>query len=255
LLALAEAKANTSQQEVLALVIDRETSAEVSRVNNIIGRSIYHQHSFQRWHRTPEQRRLWNEFEKIYDQGKARSASGEDISYEHLLIEYTQLKLYLHDLRKSCYYRGDPYCEREDIDVKGILDRCDELRLIIKEKRRVIRFAAWGGMEPQKATAYDKPLLYAFDEHTCSHIINEEMSRASWANFGVDLEASPTEYCPLKGEHWYHGNPYCRAHLGEARRAFKLAKRAKRQRWVCTKEPGCQRKQPHVHEFGSIDYL
>ena len=129
---------------MLALVIDRETSAEVSRINTIIGRSIYHQHHWQRWHRTPDQRRLWDEFEKTYDQGKAKSALGEDISYENLLIEYTQLKLYLHDLRKSCYYRGDPYCEREDIDVKGILDRCDELRQMIKEKRRVIRYRRVG---------------------------------------------------------------------------------------------------------------
>jgi hypothetical protein len=253
LLALAEAKANTSQQEVLALVIDRETSAEVSRVNNIIGRSIYHQHSFQRWHRTPEQRRLWNEFEKIYDQGKARSASGEDISYEKLLIEYTQLKLYLHDLRKSCYYRGDPYCEREDIDVKGILDRCDELRQIIKEKRRVIRFAAWGGMEPQTPTAYDKPLLYAFDEYTCSFVSDNSKSVNAWKDAGVELEEEEVT-CPLKGEHWYHGNPYCRAHLGEARRAFKLKARAERYRSRRCNNPDCCREQPHYHSFGKVHY-
>lgn len=224
----------------MALVIDRETSAEVSRINYEIGRSIYYQIPRHRFNRINDEDRLWEEFRKSYDQERATTLLGKDASYENLLIEYTQLKLYLHDLRKQCYYRGDPYCEREDIDVKGILDRCDELRQMIKARRRVIRFAAWGGMEPQKATAYDKPLLYAFDEYTCSH--------------NTVLDEETTEVCPLKGEHWYHGEPYCRSHLGETRRAYKLAKRRNRNRWVCTREPGCQIKQPHDHEFGRIHY-
>jgi hypothetical protein len=239
LLALVDARANApeKQQEVLALVIDRETSAEVSRINTEIGRSIYYHTPRHRMYRLSDQKRLWDEFGKSYDQERATTLLGKDASYENLLIEYTQLKLYLHDLRKSCYYRGDPYCEREDIDVKGILDRCDELRWKIKEKRRVIRYAAWGGMEPQKSTAYDKPLLYAFDEYTCSHIVNGETIASE--------NEEPTVTCPLKGEHWYHGNPYCRAHLGEARRSFKMAKRRN--------ERCCDRRYSHTHEFGGIE--
>jgi len=229
---------------VLALVIDRETSSEVSRINSEIGRSIYYQTPRHRFHRITDQKRLWDEFGKSHDQERETTLLGKDASYENILIEYTQLKLYLHDLRKSCYYRGDPYCEREDIDVKGILDRCDELRQMIKNRRRVIRYAAWGGMEPQKNTAYDKPLLYAFDEYTCSFIVNGETI--------VSEAEEPTVTCPLKGEHWYHGNPYCRAHLGETRREFKLSKR--RNRWACNSQPSCDRKQPHWHSSGGVHY-
>ena len=188
---------------------------------------------------------MLDDFQNSYDQIRNRVRHGENAEYENLLIEYTQLKLYLHDLRKSCYYRGDPYVEREDIDVKSILDRCDELKQLIKEKRRIVRLAVWGGMEPQQATAFDKPVLYAFDEYTCSHV-----TYATLVLSGEETE----ETCPLKGEHWYHGKPYCRTHLGEARRTFKLARRAARTRWRCIKEPGCVIRRPHIHEFGRIHY-
>ena len=252
MLALAETKANTSQQEVLALVIDRETSNEVSRINREIGQSVYFHSPRSRFDRLTDCDRLTEEFGTAYDQGKAQVRLGNDVGYEEMLIEYTQLKLYLHQLRKSCYWHGDPYAEREDIDVKGILERCDELKQVIKERRRVIRFAAWGGMEPVKNTAYDKPPLYAFDEYTCSH--EEPLDTKAWE----ELTKGPVEpemlACPFKGEHWYHGKPYCRTHLGEARRAFKLERRMHRPRWKCTKEPGCQVRRPHYHEFGRIHY-
>lgn len=230
---------------MLALVIDRETSAEVSRINKEIGQSVYYHTPRHRSYRLSDEKRLWDEFGKSYDQERETTLLGKDASYENLLIEYTQLKLYLHDLRRSCYYRGDPYCEREDIDVKGILNRCDELRQMIKARRRVIRFAAWGGMEPKKPSPYDRPVLYAFDDYTCSHIVNVNT---------IESEADePTVTCPLKGEHWYHGRPYCREHLGETRRRAKLENRAKRNRWVCAEE-GCDRKQPHSHSFGRVFY-
>ena len=230
---------------MLALVIDRGTSNEVSRINKEIGQSVYYHPPRHRFNRLSDWSRLTDEFGKAYDQGKAQVVQGKDASYEELLVEYTQLKLYLHTLRKSCYWHGDPYAEREDIDVKGIMDRCDELKQVIKEKRRVIRFAAWGDMEPQKTTAYDKPPLYAFDEFTCSHV--------SYQTLILSGEITEEE-CPLKGEHWYHGKPYCRAHLGEARKEFKLARRRERTRWVCSKEATCMIRRPHIHEFGRIHY-
>lgn len=230
---------------MLALVIDRETTNEVSRINKEIGRSLYFHAPRHRFFKLTDEARLQNEFEKSYDQERVQIALGKDSCYESLLIEYAELKLYLHQLRKSCYWHGDPYAEREDIDVKGIMERCDELKQMIKEKRRVIRFAAWGGMEPPRSTSTDKPLLYAFDEHVCSH--------ASYKTL-VLSEEMVEETCPLKGEHWYHGKPYCREHLGQARRAFKLDRRMNRTRWRCTKEAGCTIRRPHIHEFGRIHY-
>lgn len=237
---------------MLALVIDRETSNEVSRINREIGQSVYHHPPRLRFNRLSDWDRLTDDFGKAYDQGKVQIALGKDANYEELLIEYTQAKLYLHSLRKSCYWHGDPYAEREDIDVKGIMDRCDELKQIIKEKRRVIRFAAWGDMEPSRTTPTDRPLLYAFDEYTCSHV--EPLDTKAWAAITSGAVEEEMLECPLKGEHWYHGKPYCRMHLGAARREFKLAQRRNRTRWHCTKEAGCLVQRPHIHEFGRIRY-
>ena len=243
-MALADEKANTSQQEVLALVIDRETSNEVSRINREIGQSIYYHTPAHRFRRTSDWSRLTDEYGKAYDQEQVATALGKDASYEDMLVEYTQLKLYLHTLRKSCYWHGDPYAEREDVDVKGIMDRCDELRQVIKEKRRIVRYAAWGGMEPQKVSAYDKPLLYAFDDYTCPFI-----------TFDGEFE---THECPMKGEHWYHGKPYCREHLGESRKRDKLARRAarhRRGRQLANCHEGCPVKGAHAHTWSGTEHF
>lgn len=230
---------------MLALVIDRETSSEISRINQEIGRSVY-LWTPRRFSKSTQYDRLWQEWTSLTDEERRKEALGKDASYEKLLLEYTELKLYLHGLRKSCYWHGDPYAEREDIDVKYIFERCDELKQVIKEKRRTVRLAAWGGMEPEKTTPYDKPLLYAMDEYTCSHVVH--------------LDEETTEICPLKGDHWYHGKPYCRGHIGETRRQVRMADRQKRQqRWLdylsrtqnC--DPGCTRAGRHVHRCGGVD--
>ena len=254
LMALAETKANVSQQEILTLVIDRETSNEVSRINREIGQSIYHHSPRHRFYRLTDWDRLTDEFGKAYSQERVQALLSKDASYEGLLIEYTQLKLYLHTLRKSCYWHGDPYAERDDIDVKGIMERCDELKQIIKEKRRVIRYAAWGEMEPEKRTAYDKPPLYAFDEYTCSHITYDD--RKAWEVLSGEPQEPVETVCPLKGEHWYHDKPYCRTHLGEARREFKLARRAarhRRGRQLANCHEGCLIQGAHAHTFAGVD--
>src|SRR5271157_5585592 len=138
-------------RELLALTIDRATSAEVSRINKEIGKSI-HLTSYQR-------SRL------------DTAITHSDPCYQHLLQEYVQLKLVLHHTRRSMYV--DWYTEREDIDLEKARVRCAELREQIRAKRRTIRFAAWGDLTPWTPTPYDRPILHAMDEHTCSFITEE----------------------------------------------------------------------------------
>jgi len=170
-------------RELFALTIDRATSAEVARINKEIGRSI----SFTGYQRSRSD----------------TSLSRLDPSYQCLLTEYVQLKLILHHTRKTMYYR-DLYTEREDINLVNVRERCAELREQIKAKRRTINYAAWGDLTPfSLPTPYDKPILHAMDEHTCSFVTGEDDDSIFM--------------CPLQGRYWFHGKPYCRAHMRESR--------------------------------------
>lgn len=172
-------------RELFALTIDRATSAEVSRINKEIGRSNqlgYHYHP--------------------------------NASYQHLLQEYVSLKLILHRTRKAMYYRGDVYTEREDVNIVNIRERCAELREAIKSKRLGINYAAWGDLTPWQPTPYDRPVLHAMDEYTCSFVTEDDGENEST--------------CPLQGRHWFHGKPYCRKHMRESRCSLNKERREKK---------------------------
>lgn len=184
--------------------------------------------------------------------------TSEPDDYEHLLQQYVQLKLVLHHTRRSMYV--DWYTEREDIDLLKARERCTELRELIRAKRRTIRFAAWGDLTPWEPTPYDRPILHAMEEHTCSFIVEEN--------------CEDTFTCPLQGRHWFHGKPYCRRHMRESRhlhnkkRTEQKAEAQNRRTWhrfvepvECLVEsepefkcPDCPRIAPHYHSFGRVHY-
>ena len=215
LLALAAERANAPEhmRELLALVIDRGTHAEISKVNKEIGESVYqwsYRRNGSRLHRGPTQlQSLQKDHEVAIRDEKRAQVLGQPSDYERLLREYVELKLYLHQLRKSMLYPYDAYYEREG-DWSKVIARCAELKDQIKEARKARSFAAWGGLEPApKPTDFDKPLLYAMEDHECSFPV-----------YG-DEEAS----CPFAGEHWYMGKPYCKPHFHEMRKFIKRARR------------------------------
>ena len=216
LLALAAERANAPEhmRELLALVIDRGTHAEISKVNKEIGESVYqwsrYRRNGSRLHRGPtELQSLQKDHEVAVRDEKRAVVLGQPSDYERLLREYVELKLYLHQLRKSMLYPYDAYYEREG-DWSKVIARCAELKDQIKEARKARSFAAWGGLEPApKPTDFDKPLLYAMEDHECSFPV-----------YG-DEEAS----CPFAGEHWYMGKPYCKPHFHEMRKFIKRARR------------------------------
>lgn len=243
-------------KEMLALVIDRATSAIVSNLNYEIGRGAHYKHVLGR-------------------AGSGYFSGGEYDEYQRKLQEYVQAKLRLHQLRKSMYYPFDSYAEREG-DLQPLLDRCVELRKIIRGIRRDIPAAAWGDLAPAPTpTVHDKPLLYAMDIHDCSYQI---------------VEFEEERDCAVQAEHWYHGMPYCRKHLTQARYDAKVERKIKQQQakarhraallsgdWSIAKEekedpnfgyhesgflatqekckiPGCLRTAAHVHNFGGVSY-
>ncbi len=133
--------------ELLALVIDRATSAEVSKINYEIGSSVYgwrHGHRF--FGKLSERERLERDLENAIHDEKTAQRHGEPAEYEGLLKEYVQLKLYLHNLRKTLYYPYDSYTLPED--YKKTLARCSELKEQIKAQRRVMYNATWGWLSP-----------------------------------------------------------------------------------------------------------
>jgi hypothetical protein len=240
---------------MLALVLDRATSAQVSRINYEIGHDVqlhphyYKGQSFGRWRnfRNRDYDRALDEYQNLSDDERRKKLQGESTDYETLLKEYVELKLYLHTLRKSMYYPYDAYAEREG-DFTEVLERCREIRSKIKALRGDCQSAVWGDFAPEpQPTVNDKPLLYAMDDHQCSY---------------------------------FAGLPYCRSHQGQARKDAKEQRRAKqqsaRQRHrvaymtgdyscapeklsePCTyKEFGekfpCGRSYPHVHYGGRIE--
>ena len=106
---------------MLALVIDQETSDEVYRINQTVGRGAR------------------------YVAYRNRLFHGD--SYKALLEQYVQLKLELHQQRKSMYYPWDAYMERSGVDA--ILAKIRVLRAQIKEARAAAQQAAWGDLMPQ----------------------------------------------------------------------------------------------------------
>lgn len=262
----AERRANSPENmlELLALVIDRATSAQVSKINQEIGTSVYGwRKHIPSWRRANEYDRILHDYEIVSSDLKRKTELGQPTDYEKLLREYVELKLHLHALRKTMYYPFDAYAEREG-DFKDVLQRCEELKQTIKTIRRGQSTAAWGGLEPApKPTAYDKPLLYAMEEHTCSF----------W-DVSVDPDGAA---CPLSAEHWFRGLPYCRTHFVESRQAAKLTKRYQSQRArarhaamnmsgshaigppekgePCGYDGTCWRTQPHIHAYGGVKYV
>lgn len=218
LLALAAERANAPEhmRELLALVIDRGTSAEISKINREIGESVYqwsrYRRSGSRLNRGPTQLQYLNDEHKTALAAESRAKMlGQPTDYERLLREYVELKLYLHQLRKSMQYPYDAYYEKEG-DWPAHLARCAELKDQIKEARKARTFAAWGGLEPEpKPTDFDKPLLYAMEDHECHFPVYD----------GQDEESS----CPFAGEHWYMGKPYCKPHFHEMRKYMKRLRR------------------------------
>ena|SRR5271163_1069859 len=231
-------------RELFALTIDRATSAEVSRINKEIGKAI----NFTGYQRSR------------FDSSRV---SRLDPSYQQLLTEYVKLKLMLHHARRSVYYARDLYTERDDVDIVKTRERCAELREQIKAKRKTISYAAWGDLTPWTSTPYDRPILYAMDEHTCSFVTGEDEDHVYT--------------CPLQGRHWFHGSPYCRPHMREARALLSAERNRKkyetreRRVWDRFAEsetvenclalpepefrcPDCQRMQPHWHCLGRVHY-
>jgi hypothetical protein len=173
---------------LLALVIDHGTAALVSDINYEIGRNAHFESYLKRWPRTSH------------------------TEYERLLREYVGLKLQLHQLRKSMYYPFDAYAEREG-DFKALLERCKELRRKIREVRESIPTAAWGGIPPEKTpTVWDKPLLYAMEDATCS-----------WDHYSKAGHCG----CTAEATKWYQGLPYCEYHIAEVRFAVRNERKAK----------------------------
>lgn len=220
-MATERANAPEHMRELFALTIDRSVSAEVSKINKEVGKSI----SLSGWQASQSD---------IY-----ALAHNLDLGYHYLLTEYVQLKLILHRTRRSAYYRGDLYTEREDIDIKKVRERCTELREMIKAKRGATLYAAWGDLIPlPKPTPYDKPILHAMDEHTCSFILEE------------NEDEDCVQRCPLQGSHWFYGSPYCRRHMRTARREFNQRRNQKkleeqgRRIWSHCKEPDCSFGRP-----------
>jgi hypothetical protein len=214
LLALAAERANAPEhmRELLALVIDRGTHAEISKINREIGESVY-QWSYRRRNsrlfKASQLESLKLDHELAVRDEKLAQRLGQPSDYERLLREYVELKLHLHQLRKSMTYPYDAYYEREG-DWSGVIARCAELKEEIKAMRKERTFAAWGGLEPApKPTDFDKPLLYAMEDHECSFPV-----------YG-DEEAS----CPFAGENWFMGRAYCKPHFHEMRKATKRARR------------------------------
>jgi hypothetical protein len=218
LLALAAERANAPEhmRELLALVIDRGTSAEISKINREIGESVYQWSRYRRSgsrlsFRPTQLQNLQTDHEIAVRDVKYAEMMGKPSDYERLLREYVELKLYLHQLRKSMQYPFDAYYEKEG-DWPKHLARCAELKDQIKEARKARNFAAWGGLEPApKPTDFDKPLLYAMEDHECHFPVYD----------GGENEAS----CPFAGEHWYMGKPYCKPHFHEMRKLIKRARR------------------------------
>jgi hypothetical protein len=127
----AEERANTpeNQRAVLALVLDRATSAMVGEINREIGRWEFYNRNHS-W-RHPE-----------------TDATLYEPNYRSLLKEYVQLKLHLHVLRRRLYH--DDACLSND-EVKFLLDRCQILRERIEAKRTQKNETVWGGLEPANA--------------------------------------------------------------------------------------------------------
>ena len=252
---------------MLALVLDRATSAEVSKINYEIGHDVQ-VHAFRyrggiRYRRENDYSRALTEFSSHRRRVKIEGES----DYEALLREYVETKLYLHSLRRSMYYPYDAYAEKEG-DFTQVLDRCREIRAEIKRLRGGCQTAIWGEFQPEpKPTVNDKPLLYAMEEHLCSYLLPDPET----------FEYQAVQ-CQLAGEHWYAGLPYCRAHQGQARREAKELRCAKQQRAraryqtahmtgeysVEPEKPSepctymdygviCQRQFPHVHYGGRIE--
>src|SRR5271166_479007 len=260
---------------MLALVLDRATSAEVSKINYEIGHDVqYNPHYYRssvygrmRLHVRSDFSRAIDEYQSLTVEERRAKLLGRPSDYESLLKEYVELKLYLHSLRRSMYYPYDAYAEREG-DFTQVLDRCREIRAKIKELRGGCQTAIWGEFAPEPApTVNDKPLLYAMEEHLCSYMLPDPET----------LEYQTVE-CQLAGENWYAGLPYCRPHQGQARREAKDLRRAKQQRararyqtasmtgdWsIASEKPSepctyvdygvvCQRQFPHVHYGGGIE--
>jgi len=197
---------------MLALVIDHCTSAEVSKINWEIGHSVYWWNHGGRFHSSlSEREKLERDLEAATRDERLKKNRGEDYEYEGLLREYVQQKLFLHNLRKTLYYPYDTYTPPDD--YKKLIDRCDELKQKIKEKRRIVMHAAWGGLEPAaKPTDYDKPILYSLEERTCNF----------WMADILDEEGGHD--CPFNGEHWFRGKAYCKAHFHETRKAERTAR-------------------------------
>jgi hypothetical protein len=200
---------------MLALVLDRATAATVSRINYEIGHDVQ-LHPFRykggiRYRRENDYSRALTEFSSHQ---RRVNVDGQS-DYEALLREYVETKLYLHSMRKSMYYPYDAYAEREG-DFTAVLDRCREIRAKIKELRGNFTAAAWGEFAPEPApNANDKPLLYAMDDHQCSYFTEWNSDEDAWIQ------------CQLAGEHWFRGLPYCRSHLGQARKDVKYQRRYK----------------------------
>jgi hypothetical protein len=273
LIALAEERANSPEnlRELMVLVLDRATSAKMSEINYEIGhdagwnagRYIRYSHL-----RDSELESLTKDKSNADQRVRIEEyRDGKPSDYALLLQEYVGLKLQLHRLRKSMYYPYDAYCEREG-DFAPILERCKELREKIRERRTKFSMAVWGVYEPEPAPRPDdKPLLYAFNDYTCSHMDSVIP--------GEDIS------CPLNGEYWFRGLPYCRQHLGEAKREVKEERRWKQMQararhrvrnatgdWSIEQEKPvepctyrmwgdvvCDRKYPHAHFGGKVERL
>lgn len=136
LMQLAEEKANSpeNRRELLALVLDRATAAEVKRINQEIGRCATYQANYNReWRRVSP-------------------------DYTNLLREYVRLKLQLHVWKKHMFYYDASLTHEE---IQACLDKCATLRAEIDDARQKAYNSAWGETDrttpPPPAVMCDMP--------------------------------------------------------------------------------------------------
>jgi hypothetical protein len=134
-------------KELLALAIDRGTSALVSQINQEIGRIARYQYRC-----------------------RPRNDGAAYDAYADKLQDYIQLKLRLHHVRKSMYYPFDAYAEKED--VQRLLDQAATLRQEIKQARANAGALIWGDLEPTPSEQGERgrPIHCSWTQYECNDI-------------------------------------------------------------------------------------
>jgi len=162
-------------KDLLALVIDYGTTAAVGRINREIGTAMQYERTL-----------------------KPSTDGHVYFEYEDLLRQYVFLKLKLHRLRRTLYYSYDTCAEKEQLD--HILDECEHLRSLIKEKRAEAGLQVWGDLTPvtQMCIICNEPAPYVAKggSYCFKHLISISL---------VDSDATvQCSYpnCFKRGERW-----------------------------------------------------